>query len=124
MRSLDELLNWILDFYDKKFISENKGVFFTENCKLFVKDYFEGFREEFYNIQYKTILSFSEEETRVLRVRFGVLNGELSLKDRKDFERICLLTSKFQRKVFLDVDGRVKKFLFWLENYGIDSHSK
>lgn len=120
--SMSEMLKTILEYYEMKFYSEGKDGYFVEQCKSYVRYYFTEIAEEFNNVEYKTVLNLLEEETELLRKRFGVY-GKSEISKAKKLNVIPLI-EKFQRNVFAEIDEKLKIFIFMLGEYGKYPFSK
>lgn len=120
--SMSEMLKTILEYYEMKFYSEGKDGYFVEQCKSYVRYYFTEIAEEFNNVEYKTVLNLLEEETELLRKRFGVY-GKSEISKAKKLNVIPLI-EKFQRNVFAEIDEKLKIFIFMLGEYYKNPFSK
>lgn len=122
IRSMRELLEIILDFYERKMYSEGRDGNYVEHCKSYIRDYFSELEGEFNNVDYKTILNLSKTETELLRKKFGVY-GQYGIYEVCGMV-VTQLIEKFQRNVFSDVDNHLKMYSFMFEKYGKKPFSK
>ena len=125
MNELDQLLKRVLDYYNG-FFSDTKDLKFMMQCEIFIKDYFNNFAQDLYNLNDDTLFSLSKDITRVVRAKYGVFDSiDPNMLDKIILEygnkKIAYYITKFELKLFSELDNNIKLNLFKFEYPGMNS---
>lgn len=125
VNELDQLLKRVLDYYNG-FFSDTKDLKFMMQCEIFIKDYFNNFAQDLYNLNDDTLFSLSKDITRVVRAKYGVFDSiDPNMLDKIILEygnkKIAYYITKFELKLFSELDNNIKLNLFKFEYPGMNS---
>jgi hypothetical protein len=113
------LLNNFLEYYKESLFEKNLK--FAEQYRNFIKKFVSDFDNDFNNLEVKSLFSLSEEETKLVRMRYGVYCGGKCFTLQRISEELGVkypknIINKFERKIFEDLDQKLKAYSFFLEN--------